>query len=522
MSFSISEVPQADELSKVILATDAVSNGATTDLEIADYVGFTDRQGRYYRLAAEILGLLTNQGNYAKLSDLGKELVVLDEENRVRKIRSILRSNPFFKEILEFIKREEGSSRGAILNYMNSIIDGAASTIERRVFTVISWLKDTDLIKIDFLDISENVKENVYFINFEIIEEDEALEESSSESIYPTDYNNEELEIKEDHLQVIALLRKKNQNKILIPEFQRNQVWKQQQKSRFIESLILNIPVPPFYVSQDLDGNSIIIDGLQRTSSILEFLENKYKLVGLEALPELNGKYFLDLEELIQARIEDRNLLLYTLKSSVPISIVYDIFNRINSNGTPLNRQEIRNCIYIGKSTKLLKELSLSEEFRTAINNGIPSTRMKDREAVLRILAFIIFEYDVHYKSNMDEFLGRAMRRLNVLNDEALELLKSRFIRIMQLTHEFFGDENFRLISNSAKGRINIAVMETICFFFNLKGEEFLIANKQQIINNFQRLILDSEYLDAVRSSTNADKKVNARFNKVKEILDTV
>lgn len=522
MNFSISDVPQADELRKVILTTEAVSNNFQSDSEIADYVGFTVRQGRYYRLAAEILGLLTNKSNEATITELGNSLVVLDEANRARKIRSILLNNSFFKELLKFVqKNPNGVSRMDILQYLSKTVNGAESTIERRLFTVISWLKDTDLIIVDFIDLTDGNKENLYFFNSEIVDSEDD-ENFNNGSIYPADYNNEELEIKEDHLQVIALQRKQEQGKILIPEFQRNQVWKQQQKSRFIESLILNIPVPPFYVSQDLNGNSIIIDGLQRTTSILEFLKGDYKLVGLEALPLLNDKYFSQLDEPLRARIEDRNLLLYTLKPSVPLSIVYDIFNRINSNGTVLNRQEIRNCIFIGSSTKLIKKLSLSNEFKLAINNGISSTRMKDREAILRILAFTIFKFESDYKGDMDEFLSRVMRRLNVLQKDELVILEDRFIRVMKLTYSFFGTNNFRLGNNATQGRINIAIMETICYFFNLNNDQYLETHKQNIILNYEALLEDPEYLDAVRSSTNSEKKVKKRFNKAVEILSKI
>lgn len=175
-------------------------------------------------------------------------------------------------------------------------------------------------------------------------------------------------------------------------------------KSRFIESLILNIPIPPFYISQDLEGKMIIVDGLQRSSAIFDFLSNKYALVGLDALPDLNGKSYTQLDSDLQARIEDRELLLYILKPSVPMSIVYDIFNRINSNGTPLTRQEIRNCIYIGKSTRLLAELAESEEFRRAIDHGLSWLRMKDREAVLRFLAFSPENAINEYKGDLDDF----------------------------------------------------------------------------------------------------------------------
>lgn len=98
MKISITEVPQADELNKVILTVEAVQNDYKSDQKIADYVGFTDRQGRYYRLAAEILGLLKNENNSAFLTKTGNELIILDEENRLKK------SEQFCDKIIYLIK----------------------------------------------------------------------------------------------------------------------------------------------------------------------------------------------------------------------------------------------------------------------------------------------------------------------------------------------------------------------------------------------------------------------------------
>src|ERR1051326_5842086 len=194
-----------------------------------------------------------------------------------------------------------------------------------------------------------------------IIEYDEDTYEqdlSDDISLYPYDPSEADIDIKEDPHSVFQFIRKYQSNKLIIdPDFQRNLVWKQEQKSRLIESIILNFPLPPIYVNQTTDGDFIIIDGLQRTTSMFEFINNKYPLVGLEALPKLNGKYFEDLDNL-KTKIEDKKLLLYILKPSVPLKVIYDLFNRINTGGTPLNKQEVRNCIYKGKSTVLLKELS--------------------------------------------------------------------------------------------------------------------------------------------------------------------
>lgn len=514
MKISITQVPQADELSKVITTVEAVYNDYKTDQKIADYVGFTDRQGRYYRLAAEILGLLENDNNNASLTQLGESLIILDEDNRLKKIREILKKNDLFDKVLNKIEnQEDGLSRQQILDFLTNFIEGAESTIARRYSTIINWLLYSSLVVSDIRELSEGDRETVYKINDQIDESD------FQDSIYPASYTDEELDIKEVHMQVVTLLRRKEQDKIVIPPFQRNQVWKPQQKSRFIESLILNIPIPPFYISQDLEGKMIIVDGLQRSSAIFDFLNGDYALVGLEALPLLNGKYYSGLGEL-QARIEDRELLLYILKPSVPMSIVYDIFNRINSNGTPLTRQEIRNCIYIGKATSLLAELAETEDFKTGIDKGVPSLRMKDREAILRFFAFSAPNAIEEYKGDLDDFLGKAMRRINRMSDKEIFELKRRFSRVMQLTFQFFGSNNFRLPTQNSRGRINIALMDCISVFFDQKSDGELLNNQQNIINNYyNNLLPNNEFRESIRISTGSISNVKKRFNKTFEIL---
>lgn len=522
MKIPITQVPQADELSKVINTVEAIFSDCNTDLQIADYVGFTDRQGRYYRLAAEILGLVENSNNNAILSSLGIELIVLDDEHRQKKIRTILKDNDLFKNVLSYIESsDDGRTRAELLNFLLEIIEGAESTISRRFFTVINWLVTSELIVLDIRELSENEKETIYKLNEELDEQDFIEESNFNDSIYPANYTEDELDIKENHMQVVSLLRKKHQGKIIVPEFQRNQVWKQQQKSRFIESLILNIPVPPFYISQDLEGNLIVIDGLQRSTAVFEFLADSYKLVGLEALPHLNGKSYMELHNDLKARIEDRELLLYILKPSVPMAIVYDIFYRINSNGTPLNRQEIRNCIFIGKSTRLLADLANEIVFKNAIDKGISVLRMKDREAILRFLAFSNQDSLNEYNGDLDDFLGKTMRRINRMQDSEINILSQRFLRAMLLSHNFFGSNNFRLPSeNNSKGRINIALMEVITVFFDQTSDLVLKEHEDLIKMRYYNILLtDIEFRESIRNSTNSEKNVKTRFRKVFEIL---
>ncbi|MTJ47864.1 DUF262 domain-containing protein [Dolichospermum sp. UHCC 0259] len=363
----------------------------------------------------------------------------------------------------------------------------------------------------------------------DVIEKDEdTAEEDRGDSggLYPYDPTKADIDIREEPQTVFELMRKYDNGKLIIdPDFQRNLVWKTKQKSQFIESVILNFPLPPWYVNQTVEGKYIIVDGLQRTSTLHEFVNDEFKLEGLEALTNLNGYNFSELKKLsgnYEARIEDKKLNTYVIRPSVPAKVVYDIFNRINTGGTKLERQEVRNCIFSGKSTKLIKELSETDYFQKAIDYGISATRMKDREVILRYLAFRIFDYEQDYQNDLSDFVENAMKKINLMPNEEIDALKNDFKRVMNLTFEFFGNKNFRLPAGKSRGRINIAIFESVSHFFSVNNNKFLEDNKKSIQDNFDKLLENPEYIDAVKYATNSKKKVIIRFKLAQEILGNV
>ncbi|MBF0540966.1 MAG: DUF262 domain-containing protein [Nitrospirae bacterium] len=360
----------------------------------------------------------------------------------------------------------------------------------------------------------------------------ENLYDESGSSIYPYGYlfDKETIDIREDKISSLEIIRKLEKgNLFLDPAYQRAFVWPIEKQSRFIESMILGIPLPPIYLNQDKKGNYIVVDGKQRITTISDFMskgEHKFKLQGLEALLDLNGKSFDDLKELdkrngtdLHVRIEDKNHMLYVIKPTVPIEIVYDIFNRINTGGTILTRQEVRNCIYQGRATEFLNELAELDIFKKAIDYGISPDRMKDREVVLRYLAFKIFDYKIDYKDSIDYFLGKTMKHLNMMEDKEEEKIKADFLRVMEKTYDFFGKNNFRFPTRTTRGRINISMLESIGHFFSNKSNEFLNNNKDKIIENFNTLLSDPNYNDAVRLATADRNRVIRRFKRAEEIL---
>lgn len=337
------------------------------------------------------------------------------------------------------------------------------------------------------------------------------------------------LDIQEDKFSVFEYMRKYDRKQLVIdPDYQRNMVWKTTQMSRFIESIMLNFPLPPIYLNQRTDGNFVIIDGLQRTSALHFFIKNKFALKELNTLTYLNGKTFSDLPEAFQTRIEDKNLNIYILKPSTPINVVYELFDRINTGGTPLNRQEVRNCIFIGKATELLKELAKTKEFKQAIASGIDSKRMKDQEAILRYLAFHIFNDEQHYQGDLSPFVERAMREINKMKADEVESLRQDFLRVMKWAYTILGEKTFRIPvydENGAlklKGFVNISILESVGNFISKYSDEFLAKNKEKIAKNYELLIQDKDYLNAVKVSTGNKSQVLRRFKLAEQILSNI
>jgi hypothetical protein len=360
--------------------------------------------------------------------------------------------------------------------------------------------------------------------------DDDTPQEYNTENagLYPYDPTKIDIDIRESPYTVFELKRRCDQKKIILdPEFQRNpNVWNPTQKSKFIESIILNFPLPYWYVTQTRNGEYIVVDGLQRTLAIRDFMNNQFRLTGLEALSHLNNLNFEDLKKLqgdYETRIEDKKISLYVIQHSASSKVIYDIFNRVNTGGTKLERQEIRNCIFTGKSTRLLKKISEGEYFKQAIDSGFSPKRMKDRELILRYLAFkICGDYRESYKGNMNDFLEKTMEKINLMSDEEIDELTNDFERVMVLTYDFFGKENFRLPQDNNRGKVNMIMFESISYFFSKQNNQFLEQNKEIIKQNFVKLREDQEYVNSIKRVRNDRDMVTRRFDLAQEILGGV
>lgn len=492
MVFDINNLPYLPDFHRFIdIINESVGN-YVSDIPSSEYLDYLLSLG----VLVEHNGIYQFGQDWEFLGKDDEEIVRASLQNKFGKAKDLF-------TIIKFIG-SEGKK-------YEEIIDGFRSQFkEQSIRVVLSWMEELEILRIE---------NGSYFFNDNDPESEEDEETSDS------DLN--EIEVKEIHFSFFEYHRKVKDGQIVQnPDFQRNKVWKAKQKSQFIESAIMGLPLPPLYFKKDRVSKLIIVDGLQRTTAIQEFMDGDLRLEGLETLHKLNGMTSRDMKESTEykgyiTKLEDYQLFCYILQKSVPMSVIYDIFNRINTGGTKLSRQEIRNCLFIGNSTKLVKRLSENEIFRKAIDDGISQDRMKDREAVLRCLAFQILDYDNAYFGVMDSFLESSMKKLNEMSEKEILEIEKNFLSIMKELTDIFGNRNFRIYETYTRGRINIAVMETVYWCMCEARKQGIEIEKNAWLDGYDKMIKDQSYLFCVRNSTSSKNKVQERFNLAKKYLIT-
>ncbi len=313
----------------------------------------------------------------------------------------------------------------------------------------------------------------------------------------------------------------------LTPGFQRKQgIWNDGAKSRLIESLLIRIPLPAFYFDATDDEKWIIVDGLQRLTSLSRFvIQQKLKLSGLEFLTEYEGKKYNELPRSLQRRINETQVTVYLIEKGTPPKVKFNLFRRINTGGLPLSAMEIRHALNQGKATKLLEKLSQSQEFRSATSNSIRDDRMADRECVLRFLAFTLTPYS-DYKGDLDTFLNSTMEALNDLPDSQVEKLKKRFLRAMKWAAEIFGKQAFRRPSlEGRRSAINKSLFEVWSVNLDhLSDAELnrLVERKELLNQKFIELVSNQEFDNSISFATGFSNRVKTRFKEIEVIIQEV
>jgi uncharacterized protein with ParB-like and HNH nuclease domain len=435
------------------------------------------------------------------------------------------------------------------------------------------------------------IAEDSDVINLEsLIESFTDIESDNEDEGLTNPFDPEEISLETRPITMETCLRRLKQKTIMLnPDFQRNEVWNEDKKSQLIESLMLKIPLPMFYVSADERNNFTVVDGLQRLSTIRSFIlgdkylenpnreleGNGFKLTNLEFWKDYEGKNYNELPPHIQNRILETVFTFTVINPGTPEEVRRNIFKRINTGGLPLSSQEIRNALYMGHSSVLLKELSQYPEFKRAMGGVVKSLRMEDRELILRFLAFFVRDYMTYKKTiSIDNFLSDTMIIVNAVPSfnsrefkrfvdrekdkekknkadtlvsdvektivdtkvsgiekivadikvSSIEEIRECFKKGMHRSYALFSSHTFRKSYGEHKrSQLNKSLFEMWGVLLSrLTDDEFsiLFVHKEALMAEYIELLQSSTFQLAISKDSMKYTSVNYRFDKIKELIN--
>jgi hypothetical protein len=331
----------------------------------------------------------------------------------------------------------------------------------------------------------------------------------------------------------------------LSPDFQRRgNLWTVPRKSGLIESVLLRIPIPSLYISEDKNGDYTVVDGLQRLCAIAHFVDHAalntavnakldpMRLEKLESLTEYNNSSYAELPRKLQRRILETELTLHVIRPGTPPKVRFNIFSRINRGGLPLTAQEIRNAIYPGKWRDTVKKMSKSSEFLAATNNKIKGERMEDLELILRFAAHLrLAEKNESRPSddNLDDFLNEYVEKHTAgWDDKQWANVESAFSRAMLAAPKVFGYMAFRKYSGPTEPRkpINRGLFETESVALACRSEAELteLAKGSATVRQLFKKYFDGDlsFSNSLLYATGRGSAANTRLRTINSIFDEV
>lgn len=313
---------------------------------------------------------------------------------------------------------------------------------------------------------------------------------------------------------------------IIQPEYQRAYRWTDEQKTRFIESILLGIPVPPIFVAEDNEGKWELVDGLQRVSTILSFFgelkndtnsKNLFKLTSSELIGKATENIALDTLPLkLKLTIQRAVCRVEILRWDSNLDMRYELFNRLNTGSSPLEPQEIRNCVFTGKFNQLLQELANNDKFIELIK---PTDKQKEtmflEELVLRFFAFRDNYNNLEIKISIQSYLSNYMKSISNEDINLKEYKNSFFEVINFLSDSIFDYKIFRAKNGLFTPNIYDTVMNMVFKFLNkYKNNPNLFKDKINLLED------DENYQKASGASTYASKRMRSKIDVAEKIFD--
>ncbi|UUX35217.1 DUF262 domain-containing protein [Fundicoccus culcitae] len=313
------------------------------------------------------------------------------------------------------------------------------------------------------------------------------------------------------------------------PELQRKFVWTIDEASRFIDSILLGLPVPSIFLAVDTDEKRLIVDGYQRIMSVNDFFRgiftNTEKVFRLSNKNNINkkwrGKTFDELttEEKRRIRTTTIHAIIFEQKHPKDDTGMYQIFERINTSGKSLKSQEIRNCVYQGSFNSLLFKLNLNDNWRKILRSEKEDSRMGDIELILRFFAMSEFEKSKEFNEkqiNLNKYLNEYMGKNRNLIKEDIDELENQFVSTLEIALKFFGINVFKRknskhvylkkIHPTTFDAVAVSILKAI-----EKGFDF--NENIDFSKRYENLLLDKEFQNATSSRTTNVVQIKKRFN---------
>jgi hypothetical protein len=330
----------------------------------------------------------------------------------------------------------------------------------------------------------------------------------------------------------------------LRPEYQRRLVWDEGKRSRFIESLLLNIPIPPVFLYEWELGRYEVMDGQQRLNAVVEYYENGFALKGMEKWTELTGYRYKDLPETLQRGLDRRRLSATVLLVERPkdeqaqhSDIRKLVFDRLNTGGLQLNAQELRNCLYDGPFNRLLIDLSRESEFQRAwdiplyedyvdsaghVKEPLASDRlykrMLDCEIVLR---FFAFSRRGKIKGSVRSMLDKCMEDYLDLSPGDVERIGKEFRERLALAIKLFGKHIFRYEDEDGEWRLSQPLYDAVMVAIDRLWEHRakLLTHKAEIQKGLAALLGKTDAYEVIVGRPNTAKAIEARIALVESAI---
>jgi len=320
-----------------------------------------------------------------------------------------------------------------------------------------------------------------------------------------------------------------DEGELIKPELQRKYIWTKEEASRFIESILLGLPVPSIFLAK-VNEQKLIIDGYQRILTVYDYIKgtfsgdnSEFQLYNSKSINERwRGQVFLKLEEDEKKRIRSSTIhaIIFEQKRPQDDTGMYQIFERINTGGRTLKSQEIRNCVYQGKFNTLITNLNKYSSWRVLFGNPNEDSRMADVELVLRFFAI----YDLYIRNEdsspriiLKKYLNDYMNMMNKADDDVLKKYDTLFRKTMDLLKDLLGKNAFRNFSNVPNQKFASAFQTAIYDAISVAtayvvNNNIAIDRGKNLLNYYKKLLTNDIFQECVKLRTTDVNRIRTRI----------